>query len=118
MIKRKEEMKTREVDCLMDGQGRVSFLDIFDKEEMLGLARLFAIVTLEQGCSIGSHIHKGEAEIFLLLEGAAQTLDNGEWVELRKGDAAFTREGYEHSLRNPYKETVKLLAVIIEGDSC
>ncbi|NLY36608.1 MAG: cupin domain-containing protein [Tissierellia bacterium] len=118
MIKRKEQMKIRIAEKVFGGEGKLQFLDLFEKEETQGLTRIFSIVTLEEGCSIGPHTHRGEAEIYFLLEGAAQTLSDGQWVDIKEGDGAFTPEGKEHAIRNPHKEKVRLLAVIIEGDSC
>lgn len=118
MIKRKEQMNTRIVEKVLGGEGELEFLDLFEKEEIQGLARIFSIVTLEQGSSIGPHTHKGEAEIYFLLEGTAQTLYGGQWIDIKKGDGVFTPEGQEHAIRNPHKEKVRLLAVIIEKSTC
>ena len=118
MIKRKEQMKIRIVENVFGGEGTLEFLDLFEKEEVQGMTRIFSIVTLEKGCSIGPHTHRGEAEMYFLLEGNAQTLSGGEWIDIREGDGAFTPEGKEHAIRNPNKDKVRLLAVIIEEAQC
>lgn len=118
MIKRKEQMNIRKAEKVFGGQGQLEFLDLFEKDETQGFTRIFSIVSLEEGSSIGPHTHKGEAEIYFLLEGSAQTLYEGQWIDIEKGDGVFTPEGKEHAIRNPHKEKVRLLAVIIEEATC
>lgn len=118
MIKRKEEMRLRIASEVFGGTGDLAFLDILEKEETLGMTRIFSLLTLKEGQSIGPHTHKGEIEIYYILEGSVEALDQGEWTPMHVGDVAFTRDGIEHGVRNPHAEEAKLLAVIIEEGTC
>ena len=118
MIKRKDEMKTRILSNAFGGKGDLAFLDILEKEESLGMTRIFSLLTLKEGQSIGPHTHKGEVEIYYILKGEVEALDQGEWIKMYPGDVAFTRNEVEHGVRNPNAEDAELLAVIIEEGRC
>lgn len=118
MIKRKEQMKTRVGERVFGGEGTLHFLDLFEREETQKMTRIFSIITLEPGCSIGPHIHRGEVEIYYLLQGRAQVLDQGQWIDLAEGDGVFTPKDVEHGIRNPFHETARLLAVVLEEAPC
>lgn len=118
MIKRKEDMKLRISSQVFGGEGDLAFLDLLEKEETLGMTRIFSLLTLKQGQSIGPHRHQGEVEIYYILEGDVEALDQGKWVPMRSGDVAFTRDGVEHGVRNPHSQEAKLIALIIEEGKC
>ena len=75
--------------------------------------RLISEITLEQGCSIGDHIHEHEAEVFYIISGEGIYNDNGTEHIVRPGDVAYCMSGESHSIRNEQAATLKLLAVII-----
>ena len=113
MIKRAEEMN-REIKVNMrEGDGQVLVTTLLEKGEYKGAARLVATLTLEKGCSIGTHVHENEEEIFYVIEGTATYDDNGETVILNKGDSCLCLGGQKHSLRNDHDETLVVSAVIL-----
>ena len=85
MIKRADEMKSTVKVNMRDGDGQVKITNMLEAGEYAGKSRLIATLTLEPGCSIGEHVHENEEEVFYIVEGEAQYLDNGEWVTLNKG---------------------------------
>jgi quercetin dioxygenase-like cupin family protein len=113
MIKRAEEMITEIKEQMRGGKGKVTVTHLFEPEEINGKARLIAQLTLEPGCSVGFHEHVGEEEIFYVISGVATVIDEGEDKVLQTGDAALTRGGQSHSLRNDGNETAKVMAIIL-----
>ena len=95
------------------GDGQAVVTDLLDKGEYFGKARLVATITLEPGSSIGEHVHEAEEEIFYVIKGTAQYLDNGSWVTLNTGDSCICTDGQSHSLANRGDETLVVLALIL-----
>lgn len=113
MIKRAEEMKSTVKVNMRDGDGQVVVTNLLETDEYKGKSRLVATLTLEPGCSIGEHVHENEEEIFYVVSGEAQYLDNGEWVTLKKGDSCLCLGGQAHSIANRGEETLVVVAVIL-----
>lgn len=55
------------------------------------------------------HRHDREDEWFLVEEGRAEFLKNGEWVEVPTGSAVFAPKGTVHSFRNVGETPLRLL---------
>ena len=71
MVKRSKDMTLEIREHMRDGDGSVEILNLLDKGEYKGRARLIAKITLHKGCSIGKHIHENEEEIFYFIKAAA-----------------------------------------------
>lgn len=114
MIKRSTDMKTDLRENMRGGDGTVAIKEVLLKGEYQGGARLVGEITLEPGCSIGTHVHENEEEIFYIIEGTATYDDNGETVTLNKGDSCVCLGGEKHSLANREQDgTLKVFAVIL-----
>lgn len=97
----------------MGGQGDVKFTKILEKEEFQGKGRLFALTTLEPGCSIGMHQHKGDVEAYYIVRGQGTVNDNGQEVVVGPGDVVFTKDGESHSITNNGTATLDFIALIL-----
>ena len=95
------------------GNGTVQINNLMPKEGLPAHCRLFATITLQPGCSIGSHVHEDECEIFSFTQGAGRFLDNGNWTPVQAGDVTTTGYGECHSVENSGDEPLVLTAVII-----
>lgn len=113
MIKRNSEMKVTLRENMRGGDGTVKITDILDAGEYKGKSRLFGVITLESGCSIGAHVHENEEEVFYIIEGTATYNDNGKQETLYAGDSCVCLGGQEHSIANKTDETLRLFAVIM-----
>lgn len=65
--------------------------------------------TLEPGVSIGLHTHRGDEEIYVILEGEGTMQVDGETLAVAAGDVCLTRDGHSHSLANTGTRTMRLL---------
>jgi mannose-6-phosphate isomerase-like protein (cupin superfamily) len=96
------------------GTGDVSFQHIYAKgSELNENMRLFARLVLEEGCSIGYHVHENEAEIYYILSGTAETDDNGVKRILKPGDSTMTRSGEGHSIKALGPGKLEFIATIV-----
>jgi len=96
------------------GDGNVKVLHMLNgPDEMMGKGRLFAHLVVEPGCSIGYHVHEGEAETFYFLRGLGEVNDNGELKTVRPGDVAHTYAGEGHAVKNIGDEPLEFVALIL-----
>ena len=110
----KEEMTTYVRERIRDGNGAITLLRMFPEEEQPAKCRLFSILTLEKGCSVGWHTHDDETEVYYIMEGEAESNDDGVIHTLRPGDVTVTGKGGGHSIINKRDEPMRMLAVVIK----
>ena len=113
MIIKANEMEKKQRVRLKDGFGTTDFLHIVPDELRPKKSRLFAVMSLEKGCSVGRHDHTGETEIYYVLQGEGLINDNGIIRPFLTGDCNVCGNGDFHSVSNENDETLKILAVII-----
>lgn len=113
MVIQSKDMKTQSRQEVRGGSGTVDFLHIVPEGFMPDKSRLFSVMILEKGCSIGRHGHTDETEIYYVLEGEGVINDNGTQQPFRKGDCSVCGGGAFHSVSNEKDETLKIVAVII-----
>lgn len=113
MIKFRQDLRRTTRENLRGGQGVLDFTHIFEGEE-LDKTRLFAVITVQPGDSIGPHPHEGEGEVYLILEGAATVSEDGVEHILHAGDAEYCSGGHTHALSNHTDAPVSVLAIVIK----
>jgi mannose-6-phosphate isomerase-like protein (cupin superfamily) len=75
--------------------------------------RIFAEMTLEPDCSLGYHVHHGDAEAYYILSGEGEYDDNGVIRTVKAGDVTYTPDGKGHSLENKGSENLVFIALVI-----
>ena len=114
MIRKPEEFRIEYKEHMRDGDGTVQLTHfITGPEELNGKGRLFAKITLNPGCSIGYHVHEGDAELFYILKGTAEYNDAGEIRTVTAGDVTICPTGTGHGIANKTDEVGGLVAVIV-----
>ena len=114
MIRKPEEFRIEYKEHMRDGDGTVQLTHfITGPEELNDKGRLFAKITLNPGCSIGYHVHEGDAELFYILKGTAEYNDAGEIRTVTAGDVTICPTGTGHGIANKTDEVVELVAVIV-----
>ena len=113
MIKRAKDMAVETRVHMRDGDGQVLVTNVLNKDEFKGHSRMVGVLTLEPGCSIGSHPHNNEEEIFYVIEGTVEYDDNGKAVTLEAGDSAICPDGEAHAVANRSDKTARIFAVIL-----
>lgn len=110
MIIRKNDMPVTEHN-MRNGNGLIIDCAVVPKDKMIN-ARMFNLLTIRKGCSIGYHEHINEVEYYYILSGSGIVTENGKDVEAGPGDVVITGWGDSHSIRNDNSEDLVLLAVI------
>ncbi len=113
MIKRAQEVKSEVKRGVCDGVGEVQFTHLLTEQELPEKSRLYSVVTLKPGNSIGYHQHVGDGESYWILEGTAQVVEDGQTYELHPGDVVMTYSGHSHSIQNIGEDDLKFVASII-----
>lgn len=113
MFKSYQNMPNELRENMRGGEGIISLQSIFQKGDYDSSTRLFSLITVPVGGSIGFHQHNGEEEFFYFLSGHGEFDDNGTSVSVSAGDATVTRSGEGHALRNTGDIPLELVAVIV-----
>ena len=113
MIRRKEDIRIREVTNAQGGKGSVFFHDWLLPEEAPGHGRVFSEIVIPPGSSIAPHAHHGEFEAFYVLSGIATVTDGDTETELFPGDMNLCTDGSVHGVENCTTEKLRLLALIM-----
>ena len=114
MFFRADEMEVESRERARDGMGITDFVHLIPKDALPSKCRLFSLVCLEKGCSVGRHEHTTETEIYYVVEGEGILNDNGTIRPFRTGDASICGGGAFHSVANDNDETLKIVAVIVQ----
>lgn len=114
MIKTAGEQQVRIRENVRGGEGALAFHDFLTAEESFGAGKLFSRTVVPAGASIGEHRHDGEFEIYYVLEGAVEALDNGVWCTLNQGDMHLCASGESHAMRNASAAEAQVLTLILK----
>lgn len=113
MVRQQKDQKVT-AGPIRNGIGDVENRSILNgAEEMYGKGRMFSILTIDPGNSIGKHVHSGDNEIFYVLSGSGEYDDNGTLVNVERGDTMVCNDGEAHGFVNTGKEPLVLAALIL-----
>ena len=76
--------------------------------------RIFNILTLIPGASIGYHVHEEETELFYFIEGNGRVQDDDAFFDVSAGDCMATFSGHGHGVGNTGDTDLVILAAIIK----
>lgn len=76
--------------------------------------RIFNILTLIPGASIGYHVHENETELFYFIEGNGRVQDDDAVFDVGAGDSMATFSGHGHGVENTGDGDLVILAVIVK----
>ena len=113
MVRRKENVRVREVTHAQNGKGQVFFHDWLLQEEAAHHGRVFSKVVIPAGSSIGYHQHIGEFEAYYVLEGKGLLRDGEDVTELNPGDMNLCPDGSFHGIENAGDTDLVLMALIM-----
>ncbi|SCH41022.1 cupin domain-containing protein [Romboutsia sp. Marseille-P6047] len=112
MIKKKSDLFIEDGN-LRNGKGNVKREHIIKGDEFKGKGKLFAKITIPKGNSIGMHDHTEDFEVYYILRGTGQVLDNGDLIQVNEGDVIYTADGNEHYIENIGNEDLELIALVL-----
>lgn len=115
MVIKHSQMQTEKRENMRGGSGAVYLQGLVPADSLPDKCRLFSVVTLEKGCSIGSHTHEQETEVYYVLEGEAIYDDNGTTKAMSVGDCSICVSGEAHAIANEKETPLRFIAAIIKN---
>ena len=112
MITRREQQAHSIREAMRGGNKYVQFTDLSARvpERM----RVYSILRLIPGASIGYHVHEGETELFYFMEGFGRVQDDDQFFDVSAGDSMATFSGHGHGVENTGDTDLVLLACIVK----
>ena len=112
MITRKDQQGHSIKEFMRGGNKYVQFTEL--SGALPAKSRLFSILRLIPGASIGYHVHEGETELFYFMEGNGRVQDDDGLFDITAGDCMATFSGHGHGVENTGDTDLVLLACIIK----
>lgn len=111
MILRHSESPVRELPNCHEGTGMVRCRELLaDYSRTVPGFKFIHDNVIEPGATIGEHVHRGEEELYIVLEGSGRMIVDGEQVPVGPGDACLTRDGHSHGMING-DEPMRMLVI-------
>ena len=112
MITRRDQQGHSVREFMRGGKKFVHFTDL--SARLPESVRVFSILTLVPGASIGYHVHEGETELFYFLEGYGRVRDDDREYDICAGDSMATFSGHGHGVENTGDTDLVILAAIVK----
>ena len=112
MITRQEQQAHSIREFMRGGRKHVQFTDL--STQLPERVRVYSILRLIPGASIGYHIHEGETEMFYFMEGNGRVQDDDAFYDVSSGDSMATFSGHGHGVENTGDTDLVLLACIVK----
>ncbi len=108
----RRDARTFPIENCHGGTGTVTCSSLLPKEKAEAGGGLFRFVhddVLEPGATIAEHLHEGDEELYLVLEGSGTALLDGERRAVGPGDAYLCLDGHTHGIENSADAPMRLL---------
>ena len=115
MMTSQSDRQIERVEQMAGGKGHVIIDHLLTPEQLNGKCGLYALVTIEPGCTLGMHEHIGETETYYLISGEGLYYDNDTSYPVKAGADTFCEDGDKHGLDNTGDTDLVFLALIIKG---
>ena len=112
MITRREQQAHSIREFMRGGKKHVQFTDL--SAAMPDNVRVYSILRLIPGASIGYHVHENETELFYFMEGNGRVQDDEQFFDISAGDSMATFSGHGHGVENTGDTDLVLLACIVK----
>ncbi len=113
MIIKAKNVQRRIMPEEQQGTGHVIGDFLVEAEDCPRHCRMFSIITLEKGCSIGKHFHVAETELYYCLSGEGIICDHGDTQPFVPGDVDCCGSGSYHTIKNEKEEPLVFLVSIL-----
>ena len=112
MITRSEQQQHSVREFMRGGKKQVNLTAL--SSSLPANMRLFSVLRLEPGASIGYHVHENETEMFYFLEGCGRVQDDDQFHDVVAGDSMATFNGHGHGVENTGDTDLVVLAAIVK----
>jgi len=91
------------------GTGSIVFREVFGDKDFKSQLEFFHETSIKPNSTIGYHKHKGNEEIYYIVEGKGLMIVDGEEKTVEHGDAVITQSGSSHGLKNIGSNDLKII---------
>ena len=112
MITRKAQQGHSIREAMRGGEKYVQFTDL--SARVPDNVRVYSILTLIPGASIGYHTHRGEMELVYFMEGTCRVQDDDKTYYATAGDSMIVASGHSHGMENTGDGDAVLVSIIIK----
>lgn len=98
------------VEGLRGGEGTVYLQKLPTLVDM----KMYSLITIPKGSSIGVHTHTVDEEMIIVYQGSGKLIIDGIEHDFNVGDVSLCKKGRNHSIRNDNDEDLIVLAVVNE----
>lgn len=112
MITRKDQQAHSVREFMRGGKKQVQMTTL--SAQLPENMRLFSVLTLVPGASIGYHVHESETELYYILEGCGRVQDDDKVCDIWEGDSMATFSGHGHAVENTGDTNLVILAAIVK----
>ncbi len=112
MITRSEEQSHSIREFMRGGKKHVEHTML--SRQLPERVRIFNLLTLIPGASIGYHVHENETELFYFIEGNGRVQDDEAFFDVSAGDSMATFSGHGHAVENTGDTNLVILACIVK----
>jgi len=106
LIKDRAEKMTEASD-IHSGKGPCKAYTFFQKD--IEAPMFFLDFVMEPGTYVGYHTHEGNEEIYYVVSGEGEYVQEGERKMIGPGDATLVKTGQSHGLKNTGSEELRIL---------
>ena len=105
--------KIEKKENVFGGKGAVFFEYLLDQQQLGGMCRLYAKITMKPGTSLGYHVHQGDSEAYYILSGEGLYTNQEGSSTVASGDVTFTADGQGHAIENQGDRDLVFMALVI-----
>jgi mannose-6-phosphate isomerase-like protein (cupin superfamily) len=111
MFRAKDEMKASVITDCHGGKGDLECRLVVGRDDAKGNLQFMHDDVLEPGAEIGEHVHEGDEEVYLIIEGKGTMIVDGREYPAGPGDATLCLSGHSHGIRNAGAAPMRLVVV-------
>ena len=115
MITRLKDIQPTSTEHARGGNGTMLGYELADASQLKGKAKMFKLLELEPGSSIGPHSHIDDFEIYFILDGEGVVDEGNGPVPVSCGDTIYTADGQAHSIACAGSQTLRFIACVIDA---
>ncbi|MDR1018243.1 MAG: cupin domain-containing protein [Lachnospiraceae bacterium] len=108
------ERKIDKAENASGGLGYITKEYLLSNEELGKNSRMYAIVTVPDGSSIGVHEHIGEEESYYIISGTGTYIDDGKEMDVNPGDIFLCKDGHSHSIIANKNQDIVFIGLILK----
>ena len=98
-------------ESIHDGDGLCEHATVFPGSDFDTPIGFLNYTIIPPGGSFGQHVHGDDNELYIILEGTGEYIEDGETVPVNKGDITINARFASHGIRNTGDGPMRILVI-------